>query len=61
MVQLDHSLHMQKAMFGTSENDIDVLKRMLFETNPWLLAITFIVSSLHSIFDFLAFKNGKPV
>ena len=30
---------------------------MLLETNPILLTITFIVSLLHSIFDFLAFKN----
>ena len=31
---------------------------MLLDTNPWLLGLTMIVSTLHSIFDFLAFKNG---
>jgi hypothetical protein len=31
---------------------------MLVETNPWLLVLTFAVSILHSVFDFLAFKNG---
>ena len=30
---------------------------MFIETNPLLLAVTFIVSLLHSAFDFLAFKN----
>ena len=29
------------------------------ETNPYLLALTVIVSIVHSIFEFLAFKNGK--
>lgn len=32
---------------------------MLLETNPYLLAVTVTVSLLHSIFDFLAFKNGN--
>lgn len=31
--------------------------QLLAETNPVVLAITFIVSLLHSIFNFLAFKN----
>jgi len=35
------------------------LQHMLLNTNPWLLGVTFIVSTLHSIFDFLAFKNGS--
>lgn len=30
---------------------------MVLETNPYLLAVTFLVSILHSFFDFLAFKN----
>lgn len=30
---------------------------MLLETNPYLLGVTFIVSLLHTLFDFLAFKN----
>lgn len=28
------------------------------ETNPYLLALTIIVSIIHSVFEFLAFKNG---
>lgn len=31
----------------------------LLETNPYLLALTIIVSIVHSIFEFLAFKNGE--
>lgn len=29
------------------------------ETNPYLLGLTIVVSIVHSIFEFLAFKNGK--
>lgn len=31
----------------------------LLETNPYLLGLTIVVSIVHSIFEFLAFKNGK--
>ena len=31
----------------------------MLETNPYLLALTFVVSIVHSVFEFLAFKNGK--
>lgn len=31
------------------------------ETNPYLLGVTIIVSIVHSIFEFLAFKNGKQL
>ncbi len=31
----------------------------LLETNPYLLGLTIAVSILHSVFEFLAFKNGK--
>jgi hypothetical protein len=60
MVQMDDSFRMQKTLFGgnsASETEIDQIKQMLFDTNPYLLALTFGVSILHSIFDFLAFKN----
>ena len=41
------------------DEDQDALKEAILETNPYLLGLTFIVSILHSIFEFLAFKNGK--
>lgn len=40
-----------------SDEDQDTLKETLLETNPYLLAITFIVSIFHSVFELLAFKN----
>jgi len=56
-LQMEESLKMQSS-FGTSdEADHDEIKRMLLETNPYLLAVTILVSILHSVFDFLAFKN----
>lgn len=38
-----------------------ISQRVFLEGNPYLLAITMVVSLLHSVFDFLAFKNGKIV
>lgn len=37
--------------------DQDALKEALLETNPYLLGMTVVISLLHSIFEFLAFKN----
>lgn len=53
-------------LFGTdllqeSDDDQDALKKTLIETNPYLLAMTIVVSLLHSVFEFLAFKNGKSI
>lgn len=42
-----------------SDEDQDTLKEAFLETSPYLLALTIAVSILHSIFEFLAFKNGK--
>ncbi|XP_012219358.1 putative lipid scramblase CLPTM1 [Linepithema humile] len=39
------------------DNDQDTLKETLLETNPYLLGLTIAVSILHSVFEFLAFKN----
>ncbi|XP_066910734.1 LOW QUALITY PROTEIN: putative lipid scramblase CLPTM1 [Clytia hemisphaerica] len=40
-----------------SDQEQDMIKRILRETNPYLLALTMIVSLVHSVFEFLAFKN----
>lgn len=53
-----HSLFL--AMFSWFYN-FDLLfkfQRVFLEGNPYLLGITMVVSLLHSVFDFLAFKNG---
>jgi len=57
MVQMQHSFQLQEAWGSAAEGESDEIKRMLVETNPWLLGLTFAVSILHSVFDFLAFKN----
>jgi hypothetical protein len=46
--------------WGMQEEDgreSEMFKKMVLETNIYLLVITFAVSILHMIFDFLAFKN----
>lgn len=40
-----------------NDEDQDTLKETLLDTNPYLLALTMIVSIVHSIFELLAFKN----
>lgn len=55
--QTEESWRKQEAMTGEEDHGNDVLRNMLLDTNPYLLAITVIVSILHTIFDMLAFKN----
>ena len=43
---------------GGMDEDQDSLKEAMLDTNPYLLGLTFVVSVVHSIFEFLAFKNG---
>ncbi|XP_016124036.1 cleft lip and palate transmembrane protein 1 homolog [Sinocyclocheilus grahami] len=45
--------------YEQSDEDQDSVKVALLETNPYLLGLTIVVSIVHSIFEFLAFKNGK--
>ena len=40
-----------------TDNEQDMIKRTLQETNPYILGLTMIVSLVHSVFEFLAFKN----
>ncbi len=40
-----------------SDDDQDTIKRTLLETNPYLLVMTAIVTLVHNVFEFLAFKN----
>ena len=43
------------------DQDQDSIKEAFLETNFYLLVMTFVVSILHTIFEFLAFKNGIPI
>lgn len=56
-IAIDQSLEMQKSGGMMGENEVDEMKRVFLEGNPYLLALTFAVSLLHSVFDMLAFKN----
>ena len=59
MLQLSmtQSWKQQEEWGAAREGESDEIKRMLTETDPWLLGLTAVVSLLHSVFDFLAFKN----
>jgi len=55
--QMEEQWAKQEASGDSTGADSDMLRRMLLDTNPVLLAVTFVVSLLHTAFDFLAFKN----
>lgn len=55
--QLGTSFSMQRDMFGAEEGETEEFKRMLIDNPPWLLALTFTISLVHSVLDILAFKN----
>ena len=42
---------------GFTDKDTDEVKGIFADSNMALLAVTFVVSSVHLLFDFLAFKN----
>ncbi|KAJ7591456.1 cleft lip and palate associated transmembrane protein [Mycena floridula] len=42
---------------GGGVAEMDEIKRMLLETNPWFLGLTALVSVLHVVFEMLAFKS----
>ncbi|KAI7828597.1 cleft lip and palate associated transmembrane protein [Gamsiella multidivaricata] len=54
---MDIGMKRQTGMMGSTGGELDEVKRMLIETNPYLLILTVIVSCLHSAFEMLAFKN----
>ncbi|ODV89997.1 hypothetical protein CANCADRAFT_56614 [Tortispora caseinolytica NRRL Y-17796] len=47
----------QASTSGGTGSELEEFKRVLLETNIWLLGITACVSMLHTLFEFLAFKN----
>ncbi|GFP93378.1 cleft lip and palate transmembrane protein 1 homolog [Phtheirospermum japonicum] len=56
-LQIDQSFQIHRSYGSMLEGEADELKRVFLEGNPYLLAITMVVSLFHSLFDFLAFKN----
>ncbi|KAI9222053.1 cleft lip and palate transmembrane protein 1-domain-containing protein [Blastocladiella britannica] len=61
MVSMEFSLKAQTSMLSAGTDmgasSMDEMKRMFRDTNPLYLALTITVSMLHSVFEFLAFKN----
>ncbi|XP_022237866.1 cleft lip and palate transmembrane protein 1-like protein [Limulus polyphemus] len=56
MVTVEHAMKsLEKA--GFTPKDTDEIKGIFFDTNIYLLLLTFFVSAFHLLFDFLAFKN----
>ncbi|KAH9948341.1 cleft lip and palate associated transmembrane protein [Amylocystis lapponica] len=47
----------EKQQGGGSGGELDEVKRMLVETNPYFLALTGIVTLLHMVFEMLAFSS----
>ena len=57
-IQMENQFKLQSSISGgIMEEEVDELKRIITETNPYYLGLTMIVSTVHSLFDVLAFKN----
>ncbi|KAF0696737.1 Aste57867_12539 [Aphanomyces stellatus] len=56
MLTFETALRQQKEL-GFGEEEIDNMRSMIANTNPYLLAVTMAVSMLHILFDWLAFKS----
>jgi hypothetical protein len=54
---MEQSFQLQVNTGLAQDGETDEVKRIFLEGNPYLLALTMVVSMLHSVFDFLAFKN----
>jgi len=57
MAQMEAQWKMQEKLTGGGESDFDMFRSILLDNNPVILAITFCITLLHSLFDMLAFKN----
>eukprot|EP00948_MAST-09A_sp_MAST-9A-sp1_P003166 g3166.t1 len=55
--QMEASWELQRSMGTLGDGDSDLIRDILQDTNVYLLGVTMAVSLLHTVFDFLAFKN----
>ena len=57
--QMKNQLNPLAGMMGEEEDDQDQdsVKEAFLETNIYLLVLTFVISIVHSVFEFLTFKN----
>jgi hypothetical protein len=56
-IQFVESTKINQSYGLQSESEFDIIKKMILETNPYFLGLTFIVTLLHSVFEFMAFKS----
>ncbi|KAJ2917482.1 hypothetical protein MD484_g2929, partial [Candolleomyces efflorescens] len=54
---MTHGFNEASKQNGGQASEVDEIKRMLLETNPWFLGLTALVSILHVVFEMLAFKS----
>jgi hypothetical protein len=52
----DYMTHPSNAL-RVSDKEVEQLKRMLADTDPWLLLLTMAAGLLHALFEYLAFKE----
>lgn len=57
MSSMDNSFMLQEQWGMSSSGESDEVKRIFLEGNPYFLALTVVVSLLHSVLDVLAFKS----
>ena len=57
MLNIEASCKLMKKNFGFSESDLDDIKSIFTQTSLTMLALTYVITILHVVFDFLAFKN----
>nr|CCA16600.1 cleft lip and palate transmembrane family protein pu [Albugo laibachii Nc14] len=61
LLTLENGIKSQEKLLGDethgTSKDAEMLRSMVSDTNPYLLAITMTVSLFHILFDWLAFKN----
>lgn len=60
-MEQNFKVHESIGLLGGDDNDkgYDDIKEMILDTNPILTIVTMVVSLLHTIFEFMAIKNGK--
>lgn len=57
---MEHSLQQQKESFGFQDSDVDDLRRLISDTNVYLLIITLLASTLHLLFEVSQELNLTP-
>ena len=56
-LHMQNSIQLLKNTMGGDESDADEMRRLMTQTSPMMLAIAMIISTLHLLFDALAFKS----